>query len=519
MRGDAGPDGRHAHRRLGRDPGAGPARTGRARGRERRTARGRHDPPRAPALVRADAGAARAPPPPVRREAGRAGRRDGDIARLPVSLHLLREGQLPRSLPQAAVAGHPRGAGRPGGGGRDLRLLRRRDLPAGREAAARDRHPAHSVRRADAHRSLVVRAAGSAGAGRVPLDRGGGREHQHRGARPARQAVQAVDGGAGRAVDPRQADGALRPGHADGVQRRRSAGRGRLAPAAHGGRRVGQRAGAAVPVSRLARLHAPVGPPRRAGLGARPRSLSAQLRHVQRRAREASGAAARPGGARGMSAPHHRLSRVLMTADAVGGVWTYSLGLAAGLAQAGVAVELAVMGPPPDDPQRRAAGAIPGLRLHESSLKLEWMEDAAGDVARAGDWLLELEARTRPDLVHLNGYAHAVLPFRAPKLVVAHSCVRSWWRAVHGQDPPPVWDAYTRAVTAGLAAADHVVAPSGAMLAALVDGYGPLPSPASVIPNGLPPAAHEQARKRDVVLAAGRIWDAAKNIATLVAVA
>ncbi|HXU60150.1 MAG TPA: glycosyltransferase family 4 protein [Polyangia bacterium] len=220
-----------------------------------------------------------------------------------------------------------------------------------------------------------------------------------------------------------------------------------------------------------------------------------------------------------MSAPHHRLSRVLMTADAVGGVWTYSLGLAAGLAQAGVAVELAVMGPPPDDPQRRAAGAIPALRLHESSLKLEWMEDAAGDVARAGDWLLELEARTRPDLVHLNGYAHAVLPFRAPKLVVAHSCVRSWWRAVHGQDPPPVWDAYTRAVTAGLAAADHVVAPSGAMLAALVDGYGPLPSPASVIPNGLPPAAHEQARKRDVVLAAGRIWDAAKNIATLVAVA
>jgi glycogen synthase len=220
-----------------------------------------------------------------------------------------------------------------------------------------------------------------------------------------------------------------------------------------------------------------------------------------------------------MSAPHHRLSRVLMTADAVGGVWTYSLGLAAGLAEAGVAVDLAVMGPPPDAGQRRAAAAIPGLRLHESALKLEWMEDAAVDVARAGDWLLELEARTGPDLVHLNGYAHAVLPFRVPKVVVAHSCVRSWWRAVHGQDPPPAWDRYTRAVTAGLAAADQVVAPSGAMLAALVAGYGPLRSPASVIPNGLPPVAPRQARKRDVVLAAGRLWDAAKNIATLVAVA
>ena len=220
-----------------------------------------------------------------------------------------------------------------------------------------------------------------------------------------------------------------------------------------------------------------------------------------------------------MNARHPRLSRVLMTADAVGGVWTYSLGLAAGLAGAGVAVELAVMGPPPDARQRRVAAAIPGLRLHESPLKLEWMEDAAGDVARAGAWLMALADRTRPDLVHLNGYAHAVLPFGVPKLVVAHSCVRSWWRAVRGQDPPPAWDGYTRAVAAGLQAADHVVAPSRAMLAALVDGYGPLRAPASVIPNGLPPVARPAAPKREVVLAAGRIWDAAKNIAALVAAA
>jgi glycosyltransferase involved in cell wall biosynthesis len=208
-----------------------------------------------------------------------------------------------------------------------------------------------------------------------------------------------------------------------------------------------------------------------------------------------------------------------MTADAVGGVWTYSLGLAAGLAGAGVAVDLAVMGPSPDADQRRAAAAIPGLRLHESPLKLEWMEDAGADVARAGDWLLAIAAQTQPDLVHLNGYAHAVLPFGVPKLVVAHSCVRSWWRAVHGQDPPPDWDGYTRAVTAGLQAADHVVAPSAAMLSALVDCYGPLRAPSSVIPNGLPPASGALGPKRDVVLAAGRVWDAAKNIASLVAAA
>ena len=36
----------------------------------------------------------------------------------------------------------------------------------------------------------------------------------------------------------------------------------------------------------------------------------------------------------------------------------------------------------------------------------------------------------KPDIVHLNNYVHAALPFRAPKLVVGHSCVLSWWRAV-----------------------------------------------------------------------------------------
>ncbi|HVT07012.1 MAG TPA: glycosyltransferase family 4 protein, partial [Polyangia bacterium] len=216
-----------------------------------------------------------------------------------------------------------------------------------------------------------------------------------------------------------------------------------------------------------------------------------------------------------------RVRRVLMTADAVGGVWTYSLALAGALARAGVAVDLAVKGPPPDVHQRAAAARVPGLTVHASPLKLEWMEEATGDVARAGLWLQELAARTGPDVVHLNGYAHAALPFDAPKLVVAHSCVQSWWRAVHGTDPPGTWDAYRRAVAAGLAGADHVVAPSAAMLRALIDCHGPFAAPASVIPNGLPPLAGARARapKREVVLAAGRVWDAAKNILTLVAAA
>jgi hypothetical protein len=95
------------------------------------------------------------------------------------------------------------------------------------------------------------------------------------------------------------------------------------------------------------------------------------------------------------------------------------------------------------------------------------MDEPWEDVAAAGRWLLGLEARFRPDIVHLNGYAHAALPFEAPVLVVGHSCVLSWWRAVKGVDAPPDWDRYRREVRAGLHAAGLVLAPTRAMLDSL----------------------------------------------------
>jgi len=211
--------------------------------------------------------------------------------------------------------------------------------------------------------------------------------------------------------------------------------------------------------------------------------------------------------------------RVLMTADAVGGVWTYCLHLADALARLGVTVDLAVMGPPPDGAQRATAARIPHLTLWTASFRLEWMEGGMDDVVPAGRWLLALAARTAPDVVHLNGYAHGALPFPAPKIVVAHSCVLSWWQAVHGCAPPAAWRDYAEAVRQGLAGADRVIAPSAEMLRALDAHYGPRSAPSSVIANGLPPLRGRRARKRPVVLAAGRLWDAGKNIAALAAVA
>jgi glycosyltransferase involved in cell wall biosynthesis len=208
-----------------------------------------------------------------------------------------------------------------------------------------------------------------------------------------------------------------------------------------------------------------------------------------------------------------------MTADAVGGVWTYALALAAELGRAGIEVHLAVMGPSPDLVACAHAAAVPGLRVYARPFKLEWMEDAERDVARAGRWLLSMEEKLAPDVVHLNGYAHAALPFAAPKVVVAHSCVLTWWRAVHGVEAPASCTTYARAVARGLAAADHVVAPSRAMLSALDETYGPRGAPSTVIPNGLPLAPEPSVEKRDVILSAGRLWDRGKNVEAVIAVA
>ncbi len=211
--------------------------------------------------------------------------------------------------------------------------------------------------------------------------------------------------------------------------------------------------------------------------------------------------------------------KVLMTADTVSGVWTYAIELARGLAEHGVEVALATMGEPLNDLQREKADRIPHLKVFESAFKLEWMEDDPWrDVEKAGDWLLGLEERIGPDLIHLNGYVHGSLLWSAPRVMVGHSCVLSWWRAVKGEPAPESWRRYAREVAAGLAAADLVVAPSQAMLAALAENYGGLPA-ARVILNGRDPKLFRPAAKEPIIFSAGRLRDEAKNLEALERVA
>lgn len=211
-------------------------------------------------------------------------------------------------------------------------------------------------------------------------------------------------------------------------------------------------------------------------------------------------------------------SKVLMTADTVGGVWTYALELIRALGDHDVHVALATMGAPLSREQRKELRKLSNARLFESHYKLEWMEKPWFDLARAGAWLLDIERRFKPDVVHLNNFIHGALGFQAPKLVVGHSCVLSWWRAVKGEPAPSEWNWYRHQVTRALRAADLVIAPSHAMLAALQQHYGPLRF-GEVIPNGRDHETFIPLPKEEFVLVVGRLWDEAKNLGAMIKVA
>jgi glycosyltransferase involved in cell wall biosynthesis len=210
--------------------------------------------------------------------------------------------------------------------------------------------------------------------------------------------------------------------------------------------------------------------------------------------------------------------RLLMTADAVGGVWTFALELAAGLAERGVETRLAVLGPPPNADQQRQAAAIPGLELVVTGHDLEW-RDKRGLLDWGGRQRLRALAEDfRPDIVHVNGFREAACRWPAPVVVVAHSCVRSWWRACRACEPPLEWSAYSAAVQIGLDAADAVVAPTRSFLGELELLYGALPR-GRAIQNGRTLATPLRRTRKPVILAAGRLWDEGKNIAALARVA
>lgn len=214
---------------------------------------------------------------------------------------------------------------------------------------------------------------------------------------------------------------------------------------------------------------------------------------------------------------------ILVTADTLGGVWTYTRELVTGLLGRGVQVTLVSFGSVPTPGQTRWMVQSPGLdgrgfshcgfRYYPTAFKLEWMQDSAAGMEASAEYLRGVIRETRPDLLHLNQFYYGDLGCDLPRVVVAHSDVVSWWVAVHGHEPPPTnWmNWYRSAVTRGLAQATAVIAPSQWMLEQ-VERHYLKPGRASVIYNGRTPALfNPHLTKEEKIVTVGRLWDHGKN--------
>jgi glycosyltransferase involved in cell wall biosynthesis len=206
--------------------------------------------------------------------------------------------------------------------------------------------------------------------------------------------------------------------------------------------------------------------------------------------------------------------KVLMTTDTVGGVWTYATGLASALAASGADVQLVTIGPRARPDQREMLPA--SVQVIESDLALEWQDPEGADLAHAREFLGTVERQIRPDIIHLNSYREATFGWHAPVIVVAHSCVNSWGMACKDTAflSAPRWQRYRRLVTEGLDRADIWVSPTSAFGDVIRELYQPR-SPQIVIRNGAIPAGIATENDKRLILAAGRMWDASKNLSLL----
>jgi glycosyltransferase involved in cell wall biosynthesis len=211
-------------------------------------------------------------------------------------------------------------------------------------------------------------------------------------------------------------------------------------------------------------------------------------------------------------------SRIMMTADAVGGVWTYAVEFAKELRKRDIQMVLATMGPQPDLQQKKMIAHLDNVELFESTYKLEWMDDPWRDVENAAEWLLDIEILTHPDIIHLNGYSHGAIPWHAPVIITAHSCVCSWFEHVEKREIPESMKNYKTRVSDGLVCADSIITPSHFMSREISKHYS-INSNIKVIYNGITNENDVQVKKEPFVLTAGRMWDSGKNIKTIANIA
>jgi glycosyltransferase involved in cell wall biosynthesis len=204
--------------------------------------------------------------------------------------------------------------------------------------------------------------------------------------------------------------------------------------------------------------------------------------------------------------------KILLTADAVGGVWQYATDLAKALVPLGVEPIVAILGPSPSPEQLRDAAE---LRLIDTGLPLDWLATKVEDVAAAGQAIAGLARAEGADIVQLNSPALAAgTHFDMPVVAVSHSCLATWWDAVIGGEPSEDFRWRAQLHGRGLHAANAVVTPTAAFGEMTRRAYGLRGAPITVH-NGRSPLPLPDVPRQPSAFTAGRLWDKGKNVATL----
>lgn len=213
--------------------------------------------------------------------------------------------------------------------------------------------------------------------------------------------------------------------------------------------------------------------------------------------------------------------RILMTADTVGGVWTFAQELAVGLLERHCDVYLVSFGQCASAAQRNQCDTLhrkwgERFQFWDSDIPLEWMDANDRAYTEGAALLMRIADAFGPDALLSSQYCFGALPLKMPKLIVAHSDVLSWADSCRGGSlHDSAWlREYCGLVVRGLEAADAVVAPTHWMMEALARNFS-LSIERIVIPNGRSIAGEENRPRKLQAITAGRLWDEAKNISTL----
>jgi glycogen(starch) synthase len=205
---------------------------------------------------------------------------------------------------------------------------------------------------------------------------------------------------------------------------------------------------------------------------------------------------------------------VLVTADTLSGIWTYTRELVTGLVSRGIRVTLVSFGEIPLPKQTLWMENLHGLEYRPTAFRLDWMQEADRDFHESRAYLTALVKEIKPDLLHLNQPCYGNLPGSTPRVVVAHGDYISWWNSVHNCMPAESrwlrW--YRQTMQQGLAGATLVVSPSLWMLETIRNSYSE-PSRSTVIHHGRNPIFfNPYVTKDESVLAVGRFLDASKQL-------